>query len=363
MAHRATPPFAPLHIVSDSKYVVDGLTRWLEKWEEEGWIGTANRRQMMEAAALLRSRSAPTTFQWVKGHSRVRGNEEADRLAGEGANLPAPYAPAHPPPPTHFLRQGASLACMTQRLAYKGIRQRHAHEMHRKTTQHVDLAIEAVRATTGKQNVPRTWWKAIRRDPIERGVRDFLWKVAHNAYKVGPFWKNIPNCEARAQCSICGVEDSMTHILTECEAPGQGQMWDMAKALLERRKVCLPANASFGMYLGAPMMEIEDDNGKARPGTSRLTKIILSETAHAIWKARCERVIGWEGQNKTHDEGTIRRMWQAAIARRSELDQQMTKTALAGRRTMDEEVVRRTWEGVWGDARGENARVGGGFSG
>src|ERR1700748_1116831 len=37
-----TPPFAPLHIISNSKYVVKGLTVHLPRWEQSGWIGIAN---------------------------------------------------------------------------------------------------------------------------------------------------------------------------------------------------------------------------------------------------------------------------------------------------------------------------------
>ncbi|KAI0336025.1 RnaseH-domain-containing protein [Cubamyces sp. BRFM 1775] len=346
MAHRATPPFVPLHVVSDSKYVVDGLTRWLPKWEENGWIGVANQCQIKEVAALLRSRSAPTTFQWVKGHSRVRGNEEADRLAAEGAEKPAPFTPMHLPPPTRYLRQGASLACMTQRLAYRGIKQQQTRKLLQKTADALDQAIGKVQEMTGRQNTAQALWKAIRKDPIERRVRDFLWKTAHRAYKIGSFWSSIPAFEGRATCGVCGTEDSMEHILAECTAPGQARMWELAKELLRKRNVHLPESASLGLYLGSPLIDLKGEDDRARPGASRLTKIVLAETAHTIWKTRCERVIGWEGQGRLHDDAQIRGTWYAAMDRRLQLDQQMTKKALAGQRTMDKEVVLRTWAGV-----------------
>jgi ribonuclease HI len=37
-------------------------------------------------AHLLRLCTAPTTFQWVKGHNRNEGNEGSDELSKEGAN-------------------------------------------------------------------------------------------------------------------------------------------------------------------------------------------------------------------------------------------------------------------------------------
>ena len=81
-----TPTFAPLTIISDSMYVIDGLTKHLKEWEDRGWIEISNKEWFKKAAYLLRKRSAPTTFQWVKGHSGDKGNEECDKLAKEGAH-------------------------------------------------------------------------------------------------------------------------------------------------------------------------------------------------------------------------------------------------------------------------------------
>jgi hypothetical protein len=37
-AVQKTPPFAPLHIISNSKYIIDCFFRKLASWEECGWI-------------------------------------------------------------------------------------------------------------------------------------------------------------------------------------------------------------------------------------------------------------------------------------------------------------------------------------
>lgn len=109
------PTFFPMIIMTDSRYVIDGLTEHLENWENRGWIGIKNAAFFKKAVYLLRKRSAPTTFKWVKGHNGDLGNEQSDRLAKEGASKDAPdYLPldipiefdlqgAKPPtPPVHY---------------------------------------------------------------------------------------------------------------------------------------------------------------------------------------------------------------------------------------------------------------------
>ena len=69
-----------LEIISDSKYAIEGLTTHLQPWEDQGWIGIKNAQFFQRAAFLLRRRTAPTTFKWVKGHEGVEGNELSDSV-------------------------------------------------------------------------------------------------------------------------------------------------------------------------------------------------------------------------------------------------------------------------------------------
>ena len=117
------PNYAPIVIKTDSRYVIDGLTKHLKKWEDCRWIGIKNKEWFKRAAYLLRRRTAPTKFKWVKGHSGEIGNEESDRLAKRGAEkdtedeIPLDV-------PDHFNLQGAKLSTITQATAYKGIYER-----------------------------------------------------------------------------------------------------------------------------------------------------------------------------------------------------------------------------------------------
>ena len=74
-------------IVSDSKYVITGITEWIHGWKQKGWKNSkketvANRELWEELDAL--NCVHKVTWQWVKGHSGHDGNERADELARAG---------------------------------------------------------------------------------------------------------------------------------------------------------------------------------------------------------------------------------------------------------------------------------------
>lgn len=75
-------------LYTDSVYVKDGITKWIEGWKAKGWR-TANKKpvknvelwQALEAAVQRHQ----VQWQWVKGHAGHEGNEKADALATKGA--------------------------------------------------------------------------------------------------------------------------------------------------------------------------------------------------------------------------------------------------------------------------------------
>tara|TARA_R110001592_G_scaffold260282_1_gene524713 strand:+ start:35490 stop:35921 length:432 start_codon:yes stop_codon:yes gene_type:complete len=74
-------------LTTDSEYVRQGITSWLENWKKRGWK-TASRKsvknvdlwQRLEAEAERHE----VEWRWVKGHSGHRENEIADQLANRG---------------------------------------------------------------------------------------------------------------------------------------------------------------------------------------------------------------------------------------------------------------------------------------
>lgn len=72
---------------TDSKYVLQGITEWMENWKKRGWK-TASRQPVKNVELWQRLDNALQRHQvewvWVKGHSGDHGNEKADFLANQG---------------------------------------------------------------------------------------------------------------------------------------------------------------------------------------------------------------------------------------------------------------------------------------
>ena len=85
---------------TDSRYVMDGLTKWIHGWRKNGWR-TADKKPVKNAELWqeLLTASAPhrVEWQWVKGHAGHPENERADKLASDAAKVAA--------------RQGSPPAC------------------------------------------------------------------------------------------------------------------------------------------------------------------------------------------------------------------------------------------------------------
>ncbi|KAJ7054188.1 hypothetical protein C8F01DRAFT_995694, partial [Mycena amicta] len=72
-----------------------------------------------------------------------------------------------------------------------------------------------------------------------------------------------------------------------------------------------------------------DPNGKELKGSSRLYKILLSESVFLIWKIRCEVVTQDDGVPK--DEAKIHNRWLAIINERLEMDKSLTNQRRFGK--------------------------------
>ena len=77
---------------TDSKYVCDGITRWVAGWQRNGWKNAS--KQPVRNADLWHDlieavKRHQIEWIWVKGHAGNIGNEHADRLASAAAETAA----------------------------------------------------------------------------------------------------------------------------------------------------------------------------------------------------------------------------------------------------------------------------------
>lgn len=81
-------PEEPLHILCDSQYVINSVTKWMPGWKRKGWRKSdgkpvLNIELLKEIDAAIAGRKY--TFEWVKGHAGHDLNEAADDRARDAA--------------------------------------------------------------------------------------------------------------------------------------------------------------------------------------------------------------------------------------------------------------------------------------
>jgi ribonuclease HI len=78
-----------VELSTDSRYVMDGLTKWIHGWLKNGWK-TADKKPVKNAdlwqELLAAAKPHHIKWLWVKGHAGHPDNERADRLASDAAD-------------------------------------------------------------------------------------------------------------------------------------------------------------------------------------------------------------------------------------------------------------------------------------
>lgn len=76
-----------VRLVTDSQYVLKGVTEWMEGWKKRGWK-TASKQPVKNVDLWQKLDQAlqqhDVAWEWVKGHAGHPGNEFADQLANRG---------------------------------------------------------------------------------------------------------------------------------------------------------------------------------------------------------------------------------------------------------------------------------------
>jgi ribonuclease HI len=101
----------PLHpdltLRTDSKYLIDGLSRWMAGWKRKGWRTAAGKPVLNQDLwqALDHARLAEVPLSYVKGHSGDPDNDRVDQIAvayskGRAQTPPPSVAPPSVAPPS-----------------------------------------------------------------------------------------------------------------------------------------------------------------------------------------------------------------------------------------------------------------------
>jgi ribonuclease HI len=80
--------FGEVTVYTDSKYVMDGITKWIFGWKKNGWKTSTgkdvkNKSLWMELDSVSHSM---VSYRWVKAHNGDKWNEKVDSLALEVAS-------------------------------------------------------------------------------------------------------------------------------------------------------------------------------------------------------------------------------------------------------------------------------------
>ena len=76
-----------VNLTTDSKYVMQGITSWIDNWKKNNWKNSTkkdvkNKSLWVELDKYVKIHDVK--WSWVKGHSGHEKNEIADQLANKG---------------------------------------------------------------------------------------------------------------------------------------------------------------------------------------------------------------------------------------------------------------------------------------
>jgi len=342
---QTVPKDMALEIRTDSQYVIDQLTKNLGKIEDNGWVGVENAPLLGALVATLRIFSAKTLLAKVKGHSGEKGNDEADAKANKGVKKSLATALNLQIPP-NLIVTGMKLSTATQSIVYKGIISRAIKKNCWNTDIMLDRVKEFVKDWTNHSPTDEHIWSVLGNKNIRRNVKNFIWRGLHDSLWTGRWWLNINGFERRAECFKCDTIESLEHILTECTASGQKEIWGIAEKLWNKSGHKWP-EMTLGTIMGCSLANYKDTSGKPDTGANRRFMILVSESSFLIWKIRCEwRISQGSDLSKIPTHTEVVSKWVQTIGWCIHLDILSTDTKCYRRQATSIKVLEQAWNKI-----------------
>lgn len=89
MALQDLPEGCTIELLTDAKYIAEGMTSWLRNWKQRDWRAANGKpvlnRELWEQLEAAASRHKEVCWRWVEGHAGHPDNERANLLAQEMA--------------------------------------------------------------------------------------------------------------------------------------------------------------------------------------------------------------------------------------------------------------------------------------
>ena len=75
-----------VRLLTDSQYVVKGMTKWIHLWIKKNWLTSSRqpvKNQSLWKELLRLDQKHKVSWHWIKGHAGHPENERCDKLANQ----------------------------------------------------------------------------------------------------------------------------------------------------------------------------------------------------------------------------------------------------------------------------------------
>lgn len=303
---------------------------------------------MITLVALMRTRPGRTA--WRVGAKNEPGMVEAKAIADRAARRREPTNKGIMIHPREV--RGMQLKPLTQKGAYNAIRPRPKEAIRAPTIPQLKKVRRAQRNRGMRAPTDGEVWKGLAAPEFRRTTKQFLFKTMHNAHKCGKYWGHMKDEELRRrkvceECSVPGhqVVESIYHILFECKAPARAKIWEEVKRLCELKDIPWET-PRMGVLLSCALRRFMNEE-RVDHAKTRIYRILISEGAYAIWLARNERVIQYQGRRTMCPGGEVAvKRFRAVLRKRQQIDRELTNAKIFKSRALPRELVDSTWDRI-----------------